>query len=267
MKPVALVFILLLTPIAFAALPSIDNVLINQSSYTPVENNTVTVRVDFNVTDTDGTANVNNTACTCEFDDNSVWEALYESASDQSCDNLTIDADTIQYTCLVAMEFWYINNTYSVNVSIADNNGSAASNATETFVYPVLIASTLDLTTIDFGTITSSDFGTNKTDTNSPLTITNTGNKALSLEITGAELEDTSGISPNISVSQFYVKNESSVGGALQLTTSQQTIPNASVPVEDATPGGNTEELWWFFNIPDPFRPGSYTGTWILVEE
>ena len=140
-------------------------------------------------------------------------------------------------------------------------------NATETFTYAALVASVLDTATIDFGTITSSDYGTNKTDANSPTTVTNTGNQVLSLKITGAELSESVGLSPNISVGDFYVKNDSSASGALQLTESQQTIPGTSVPLEDATPGGNIEEIWWFFSVPNPFRPGSYSGTWTLVEE
>jgi len=257
---------LLLAPIAFAAAPTIDSVLINQTTYMPIENSTVTVKVMFNVTDTDGIANLNNSACTCEFDNNATWYGLYESASDTSCDNTTIDADTVEYTCLVNMQFWYENNTYTVNVSVKDN-ATTVTNATETFTHAVLVASALDTTTIAFGTLTTADFGTNKTDTNNPLIVTNTGNQLLSLKITGAELEDSTGISPNISVTKFYTKNGSSPSGAMELTRTQQSIPNTSVPLEDATLGGNTEEVWWFFNVPNPLRPGSYSGIWTLVEE
>ncbi len=266
MEWIVLFLLFILIQLAGAAVPTIDTIIINQSSYNPTENSTTTVKVNFNVTDLDGTANLNNSACQCEFDNSQTWQALYESASDTSCDNQTINANTTQYTCLVDMQFWFENNTYSVNVTVKDNETSV-SNATETFTYTVLIASVLDTTTIDFGTITSSDYGTNKTDSNSPTTITNTGNQVLSLKITGAELSDSTGLSPNISVSDFYVKNDSSVSGSLQLSSSQQTIPNATVPVEDSASGGNTEDIWWFFSMPNTFRPGTYSGIWTLVEE
>jgi len=266
MKWLLLFLLLIVIHVVIAAVPTIDTIIISQSSYTPTENSTTTVQVDFNATDLDGTANLNNSACKCEFDNSATWATLYESASDTSCDNQTISANTTQYTCLVDMEFWFENNTYSVNITVKDNE-TVVTNATETFTYTALVASVLDTTTVDFGTISSSDYGTNKTDSNSPTTITNTGNQVLSLKITGADLSESVGLSPNISVGDFYVKNGSSASGALQLTTSQQTIPGTSVPLEDATPGGNTEEIWWFFSVPDPFRPGSYSGSWTLVEE
>ncbi len=261
-----LIFLIIFCHAVFAALPTIDNIALGQASYTPTENSTTTVRIDFNVTDLDGISNLNNSACNCKFDNNPAWQALYENAADNNCDNQTIDADTIQYTCLVDMQYWYENNTYSVNITVKDNE-TQVNNATETFTYITLIASVLDTTTINFGTLTSPDYGINKTDTNSPMTITNTGNKQLTLKVTGAPLADSNGISPNISISQFYVKNDSSASGALQLTASQQTIPNTLVPIEDSTPGGNTEDIWWFFSVPNPFLPGSYSGTWILTEE
>ena len=264
MRWATLFFLLFFMQVVLAAVPTIDTIVINQSSYNPTENSTTTVGVNFNVTDLDGGANLNHSACQCEFDNSQTWEAVYESASDAICDNKTIDADTVQYTCLVDMEFWFENNTYSVNITVKDNE-SVVSNATQTFVYTVLIASVLDTTTVNFGTIASSDYGTNKTDLNSPTTITNTGNQVLSLKITGADLSES--VAPNITVDRFYVKNDSSTSGALPLSTAQQVIPNATVPVEDATPGGNTEEIWWFFSVPNPLRPGSYSGTWALAEE
>ena len=258
--------IILESTLIFAAAPTFDTIVIAQSSYNPTENSTTTIRIDFNVTDLDGTANLNNSACKCEFDNSAVWSALYENATDISCDNQTIDADTVQYTCLVPMQYWYENNTYSANLTLQDNE-TTLNNASTTFTYTLLIASVLDTTIVNFGTITSADFGTNKTDANSPTTVTNTGNKPLTLKITGDNLIDSNGISANLNISQFSVKNESSFSGALQLTTLQQTIPNTLVPVEDATPGDNTEDVWWFFSVPNPFLPGTYSGTWTLTEE
>ena len=265
MKYVLFLLVILFLPIALAASPTIDTVIINATSYDPTEAGTITVRIDFNVTDVDGVANLNNSACKCEFDNAVPWQGLYESASDTNCDNLTIDADTVQYTCLVDMQYWHENNTYSVNVTVKDNE-TWASNATETFVYNLLVASSLDTANVDFGTIINSDYGTNKTDANSPTTITNTGNKILSLKITGANLTDDASVAADVDAGRFFVDTDSDVSGAAQLTTSQQTITGASVPVEDSTPGGNTEDIWWFFNVPSPFAPGTYSGTWILEE-
>ena len=140
-------------------------------------------------------------------------------------------------------------------------------NATETFTYTILIASVLDGTLVDFSAINNTEYGTNKTDIDSPMVVTNTGNKQLALRITGDDLSDIAGTAPNISVSQFYVNNVSNASGALRLNNLQQIIPGTIVPVEDATPGGNTEDVFWIFSVPDLLQTGNYSGTWILVEE
>ncbi len=251
---------------AFAAVPTIDNITLNQSVFSPTENGTTTIMVSFNVTDLDGAANLNNSECSCQLDNNAVWAGLYESANDSSCDNQTIDADTVQYTCFVDMQFWFENNTYSVNATIKDNE-SYASNATQTFTYTALIASAISSVAVSFGAIASDDYGTNKTDAYSPLTITNTGNQLLSLKVTGAELSDSLGKASNISTSNFFVKNDSSAANALMLNLSQQTIPNATAPVEDSAAGGNTEQIWWFFSVPNPLAAGIYSGIWVLAED
>lgn len=246
---------------ALAPPPTIDNVVIEQASYNPTENSTTTVRVDFNVTG----INLDVSGCKCQLDNSATWQGLYETAEDTVCDNLTIDGNTEQYTCFVDMQFWYENNTYSANVTVKDAT-DFVHDATQTFTYNILVASIIDNAAIDFGLIVPADYGSSKTDANSPLTVTNLGNKQLELKVTGANLSESGG-GPDLDVGSFYVKNDSTFAGSLQLTTSQQAIPNAIVPLEDATPGGNVEEIWWFFLVPDPMLSGTYSGTWTLVEE
>ncbi len=232
------------------------------SNYNPTENSTTSVRVDFNVTDFDGIGDLNNAACKCEFDNSMTWQSLYETASDTACDNTTINENTTQYTCLVNMQFWYQATNYSINITIADTSATVT-NASKTFVYNQLVASSIDLATIDFGTLAISDFGTNKTDINSPTLLTNTGNVNLSLNITGAAL--TTG-SSSINANQFYADIDSTIDAALQLIAGSQQITGALVPAEDSMPGGNTEEIWWFFAVPERVGGGSYSGTWVLEE-
>ena len=258
----AAVFVMVL--IVSAALPTIDRVVTNQSTLNPIENGTTRILINFNATDTDGIANLNNSECKCQLSLGTPWTETYESAQNTSCANETVDSDTMQYSCTIKMEFWYSNGTYSANVTIADAQQNFAYNVTETFTYARLIASSISASTVDFGTIVSTDYGTTKTDTNAPLTITNTGNKNLTLKITGADLTAQSA---TLNIGNFSVNNVSSSSGALNLTTAQQTIPGTLVPVEDATPGGNIEEVWFFFLVPNPFAAGSYSATWTLVEE
>ena len=188
MKNILFLLILIIFSAAVFAdfAPTIDIVQINATDYDPLEGGIIYVKVDFNVTDTDGIANLNNSECKCRFDNNTIWTGTYESASNTSCTNTTINATIMQYTCTVPMNYWYQPTTYSVNVSIKDNS-TEVSNATQTFVYNILAASSLDTSDINFGLLTSSNYSTNVTDLNSPLTINNTGNKQLSINVTGAD--------------------------------------------------------------------------------
>lgn len=244
--------------------PTIDNVSINQSTFNPTENSITEIFINFNATDTNGTAHLNNTECKCQLSFGTPWTTTYENAQNTSCANQTIDTDTMQYSCTIKMQYWYANGTYAANVTIADIQTSFAHNATSTLTYAQLIASSIDTTLVDFGTIVQADYDTTKTDLNSPLTVTNTGNKNLTLKITGAHLTAKSA---TLNTGNFSVNNASASAGALTLTTTQQTIPGTLVPIEDATPGGNTEDIWFFFAVPNPFEAGAFSAVWTLTEE
>lgn len=249
----------------FAADPVIDNVVINGSAFDPKEGGVIVVKVVFNVTDTDGWWTLNNSACKCEFDNNAVWDSLYESANDSLCSNTIIDINTMQYTCLVDMSFWYEPTTFSVNVTVADNPGTVVTDASQTFTYNILVASDLDASSIDFGSLDYSDLDTDKVDANSPLVINNTGNSVISLNVTGADLADSNAVAPNVSVGDFFVDVDSDIAGAVQLSYSSQLITSASVPVA-ASGSDGLEELWWFFSVPPALQYGLYSGAWVLDE-
>jgi len=243
----------------FAAAPTIDTVVFN-SSYSPTEAGTAYANIKFNVSDTDGFANLNDSQCRCDVDDQATYAASY--ASNTSCAASNIDADTTEYTCAIGMLYWYATGTWSVNVTAGDD-ATLVSNSTGTFTYNQLVASILDTTAVAFGTITNVEYGTTVTDSNAATIITNTGNKVLSLAITGAAA--TAG-SNSAGVGNFSVDTDSNSTGAMALTTGSQAISGASVPIEDITPGGNTEDIWLFFAVPNPLLPGSYSASWTLAE-
>jgi len=244
---------------AFAAAPTIDSVVFD-SSYTPTEAGTTYASIKFNVTDTDGVANLNDSQCRCDVDDQATYAESY--ASNTSCAASDIDADTTEYTCGIGMLYWYATGTWSVNVTAGDD-ATLVSNATGTFTYDQLVASSLDTTAVAFGTITNIQYGTTVTDSNAATIITNTGNKVLSLAVAGAAA--TAGAN-SLSAGNFSVDTDSNPTGAMALTTGSQAISGASVPIEDITPGGNTEDIWFFFAVPNPLLPGSYTSAWTLAE-
>ncbi len=251
--------------------PVVDTCGVDASSYNPTEGSITVVTVKMNVTDTNGIGDLNNSLAKVEFDDNTAsFVALYESATNTSCSSADIDADTREYTCTVNMQYWYQHpENFSVRCFAGDNNDTTlvTTDAANAFDYTQLVASSADGTTVDFGTITSGDYGTTVTDTNSPLNITNTGNTVLStVSVTGADLTQTG--KPNIDVGQFAVDELSTYSGAAQnLTTGKQQVASVSVSLEDSTPGGNYDEVYVWFTVPGTLEPGSYSGTWTLWEE
>ena len=252
--------------------PNVDTCLVDNTVFNPTENSITAVIVRFNVTDGNGVGDLNNSLAKVELDDNeTAFEALYESATNTSCVSSDIDVDTRQYTCSVSMQFWFQHSqNYSVRCYVGDKNDSVlvSSTALNAFDYTKLVASSVDGTTVNFGTITSSQFGTTVNDTNSPVNITNTGNAVLAnISITGANL--TQAGKPDIDIGQFSADDVPTYNAstAQTLTTSTQQITGVSLPLEDSTPGGNDDSLWAFFTVPGALEPGSYSGTWTLFEQ
>ncbi len=248
--------------------PTVDTCAIAASSYSPTESGTTAVTVRFNASDTNGVADLNNTLAKADLDDATTFSALYESASNTTRTSSNIDADTKEYTCTVQMQYWYSPTTnYSARCSAGDNNDTTlvTANQNNAFAYAQLVASTADGTAVGFGTIASGNYSTNVSDANSPVTLTNTGNIALAtVSLTGANATATG--KPNINVGQFLVDDDAVVAGAQTLTAVLQQITGVTVPIEDSTPGGNTDSLWAWFNVPATLEPGDYTSTWTLTE-
>jgi hypothetical protein len=248
--------------------PTADNCVVSTNAYSPTESGTTAVTVRFNVSDTNGVADLNDTLAKADLDNATTFSALYESATNTSCTTSSIDADTRQYTCTVNMQYWYSPTTnYSARCSAGDKNDTTlvTANHNNAFAYAQLVASSADSTAVSFGTIASGNYNTNVSDANSPVNITNTGNVALAtVSVTGVNATATG--KPNIDVGQFLVDDDSGVAGAQALTAVLQQITGVSVPVEDSTAGGNTDSLWTWFNVPATLEPGDYTSTWTLTE-
>lgn len=252
--------------------PTVDNCVVSTDSYTPTENSVTDVTVKFNVTDLNGVGDLNNSLAKVEFDNNeTAFAALYESASNTTCGTTDMDSDTRQYNCEVPMQFWFQHTlNYSIRCYAGDKNDTAQGSSTSlnAFDYTKLVASSVDGTIVDFGTITTSLFGTTVNDTASPINITNTGNTVLAtVSVTGANLTSTG--KPDISIGKFSTDDQDYYNStlALVLNTSKQQVTGVSVPLEDSTAGGNSDTIWMFFTVPTTLEPGAYSGTWTLFEE
>ena len=247
--------------------PTVDSCVVTGATHSPTGGTTTAVTVTITATDKNGVADFNNTLAKVDLDDALTFSALYESATGTSCTPANTDTDTRTYACTVNMQYWYSATNYSARCSVGDVNDSTlvTGDHANAFAYASLAASTADGTAISFGTITDTLFSTAVADTNSPIILTNTGNIVLAtVSITGANATATG--ASNLDVGQFVVDDDSEIAGAQTLTAIAQQITGVSVPIEDSTPGGNTDSAWVWFNVPAVVESGSYTSVWTLTE-
>ena len=166
------------------------------------------------------------------------------------------------------MQYWYQEATnYSIRCYAGDKNDSSTStqDSNNAFDYTKLVASSVDGTAVSFA-ITSSDYSSNKSDANSPVNITNTGNAALTTISINGTNASASG-RPDIDVGRFLFDDDNGVAGAQILNATKTQITGVSVSVEDSTPGGADDSFWIWFNVPATLESGTYTSTWTLFEE
>ena len=140
--PLFLILILVLSTVVFGALVgprtffvavvlsnTAPTILINNTaaglfSVTPIENNSgASLIITFNVTDAEGTANINNSAVIVNVTLNATHFRVNDSGN---CDNLGDNGNTRTFSCAVGIAYYDNDTDWMVNVSIFDNARSSA---------------------------------------------------------------------------------------------------------------------------------------------
>ena len=230
--------------------PVLVSVYINQSNYTPIENSTIYILVQFNVTDNEDLNDLNDSSCLCAVDNQSNFVSAF--TSNQSCSATTIGSNR-EYSCKIPMLFWYNPGNWSLKIALKDNSNNTISNQSLSFIYNELTAYSVSGLNVNFGTINSSYYYQNKS--SGPTTIINTGNKEVYLNITGDDIDGEDDIAYS---NYFYVNTINNTVSATKIGTQSNHINNGTIPL------GGYHVLYWFFNVPFNLEPGNYSGNWTL---
>lgn len=253
-------------PVASAV--SIDS---GATSVTLVENTTKNVVCAGTVTDNDGFANISAVGAflyrtgvgTSTASDNNNLYRLY---GDSQCVPSGGSGNSETYTCTFPVQY-YADATDAGSPNSADNwscelhprDGVATGTpAIDTTEMASLMA--LDVTaTIAYGSV---DANTDTGTTNQTTTVTNTGNRDMDPQLSGANMTD--GGSNTIAVGQQKYADSAftySSGGAALSTT--PTTFNITLPQQTTDGGGGvvTDVVLWGLGVPNGTINTSYTGT------
>jgi hypothetical protein len=234
---------------------------------TPVDDSTRTISFLFNATDTDGESNLNDSTASAYFQ--STGET---TRSNTPCTPTVSSANTQQYNCTIDM--WYFDkaDTWTVNVTIRDNEEASSENSSTTFVYQTHTGMKISPTEINWGAVGLSD--TNVGAEDDPILINNTGNdNNLNINITGYNLQGEEIKTQYIYAHNFSVKNESqgcsgttmANATSLNITSAILQRGNHSLNYKNATSG--QEQIYFCLKgLPQDISSQSYSssayGSW-----
>jgi len=223
--------------------PSISNIE-SIPDVTLIADSTKKINILFNVTDNDGTSDINENTANA-----TVYKSGETSRYNYSCTKVSEQDNTIRFNCSIQMYFYDGAGTWNVNVSIQDNSETwAIDDTTRTFTVNTLDDVDIDDTTINWNGITASTDdveGDNK------------GNQDYTIiQVTGYNAND--GGSQTITAENFSVDI---VTGA---TSGQDYLENGiPVTLTDAfinRGASETETMYTYVDVP-PFLAGTFIST------
>lgn len=212
--------------------PTIDAVT-PPSTVTLTAGTTTTVYAFFNASDPNGVDNLN---------DSSAQAVLYRSGepsrTSSSC-SVTDIGSTAIYNCSIDHQFYDLDGTWSVNVSISDLQGNFVYNDTLTYTINSLDAVDNNDTTINWTGIVPST-SNNLGDT---LLFTNKGNQDyVTSTITS---QNATGSTDTIEHNSFYADADGVVAGRVQLSDSGVAYNDFSLP----RGASSTDPVYWFLDV------------------
>ena len=202
------------------SVPSITYVT-SIGSVNPLQADVRNINFNFTIQHGDGGEIINITSAKANF--TSGTESI---RANNSCSLLTNEntSTTRNFTCTIGM--WYFDNaaTWNVSIYVSDNNGNATTNLT-TFIYGTSQDFVVSLTLLNFGTI--SPIATNKTPTNTPWLMNNTGNyNVVNVSLLAINLYGESVTTEFLGAGNFTASNNT--GGSPPLECSGNALVNGT---------------------------------------
>jgi len=258
--------------------PSVGSVTLNSgNNISLTENTTTTVSWTASVTDVDGYTDItgvegkvyrNGTGAgpSCSLNDNNCYE-------DTSCTLTSCSGNSCTATCSADIYFFaeptdpgstYASTSWASLITANDGSG------TDTTISPALITDMNTLraievdSTVTFGTLFP---GSNSGSNNETVDVTNTGNSAVDIDISGTDLCNDSPTCAGTDISVGSVEYSLfgfSYGSGLSLSgTATKIDVNMAKPT--TSPSNSTDILYFGIEVPTGLTPGSYVGTMDLI--
>ncbi len=252
-----------------SSLPVASGVSINggATSINLTENTTTAASCVGTVSDGDGFADI--TSVTADFYRTSVGTGggtnnnnYYQMVGDAQCVPSGGSGNSEVYTCDFSVQYYadptdagsaYEADSWTCNMTPSDSGGAGTS-ASDTIEMNSLVA--IDISsTISYGLVNPNS---NTGATNSSLTVTNTGNNSIDVQLSGTDM--TSGGNTLAVANQEYSLSPFTYGTGTTLSATATSLAvdlaqptSATVPVQDI--------IYWGINVPNGTPEGVYGGT------
>ncbi len=218
----------------------------------------------FNVTDTDGYANIDIDTAKAYF-----TKAGESTRSNTSCISTFTpnSGNSMNFTCTIDMWYWDENGAWTINVTIEDINSAVGYNESETFTYNLQTAMTMSPTSLGWPTI-----GLTDTDTGSdedPITANNSGNDVnLNINVTALDLQGEETTTQYIYANNFTVEDATEgCSGTVMVNATSTNVTSAilqrgnnSLNYNNAT-SGQEQIFFCLKGVPQDISAQSYSSS------
>lgn len=189
---------------------------------TPSESSTNTTTFNFTATDTDGGGTINLSSGAGYFQ-----RTGETTRSNLSCVNGGVSGNDVNFTCTVGLLYFDEAGSWTVNVTVRDNNQATGTNSSTSFTYTTLTSMVIAPTALGWPEIglTTTDTGSN-TD---PIQVNNTGNDVnLNINVTALDLQG------NVTLTEFIFAENFTVENASEGCTGTVMVNNTAINVTSA---------------------------------
>lgn len=210
-------------------------------SVTPVENGIRTTYIHFNVTDTNGVDDINDSTATIVLTYSGEPERY-----NTSCTPAGNPGDTETYTCAIDLQYYDKDGAWTINASIRDNSGAYEENLSFTMTYDPLTAMILGKSSMNFTNAALSE--QNKASDENPQVIDNRGNQNISqVNVTAYDLVKGA---ETLSATQFTMNATDGGGAGYQLQNNTMVDIQNAIVARDIGGSDSNASLYLYVDVP-----------------
>lgn len=208
-------------------------------SLSPSEGSRTLVTVNFNASDNNSAADLDDTTA-------QVWINFSSETSrgNDTCAVVAESGNIVTYECTFYMHYWDADGAWTINASVEDLSGEYAQNLSATVTYGDLAAMQVIKANMTFDGVPGDE---NVSSAENPQIINNTGNRDFSeVNITAYELQGVTNPAYTIGAGNFSVNVSNSPIGQMMQNATSILIPDSTLPRGNQS----TEDLYVYLDIP-----------------